>query len=196
MEKKPSRRIFQRLKTGFKMLLDDPQSLPNYHVPHLFKEYEWPTSEDLPPEPVLERLTNSQQKEFLVYLAQLECNWRVKNYLLLCFLVPTHCRTIMRGQWSELNENYWLPTTRKAMVRFQFLILPNGFYLEPDVMQILSDCKALAVSEGIESTYWFPSELDAQQPIANIDRHWRRVLQELGFTHTSLTRFRKMRWIF
>lgn len=112
-------------------------------------------------------------------LKHADLNWQSILAIEMCLLTPAPISQILAGKWSNIRDGKWYPESSKILRRL-------GLRVKKSQERVLKTAITEAKRQGINSEYWFPSPHNPESPIRNIDRAWRRILQQSDWPKVSL----------
>ncbi|MEP3231786.1 MAG: hypothetical protein ABJO30_03035 [Hyphomicrobiales bacterium] len=133
------------------------------------------------------KLSGADKERFLACVTSIT-KWRTKFFILICLEIDTPVNRILKGRWSEIVADRWVPYAPEDNGKWQ----RKFEYIGPQLLSYLKETAKAASDEGIVSDFWFPSAHRPDYAIQNITRHWKSILMELNWPPISFAKFTKL----
>lgn len=125
-----------------------------------------------------------QDFEALFRLLEVEGgNWPQLYCLRLSFQLRAPFSRLMAARWHQIIEDRWYPFAPGERKYWDI----EWSRINLRTCKILERVNHLALANFGGSRFWFPSRISASGHISNTDRVWRRILQEIGWPHASVS---------
>lgn len=132
-----------------------------------------------------ETMKKTEMERLLQYLRESNADWRSRSAIALSCLFWAPVSRVLKARWSEIIDDRWLPY---APVERKYWYA-KWERIDSVELEWLTLARTGADTEGISSAFWFPSPINPDQPLANIDRTWFQALDHLNWPRMSLTKF-------
>lgn len=121
-------------------------------------------------------------ERFLQGVRAIDASWQSKLSIELAFHLQAPFTRIRTGRWSHIVENRWYPYGAERR-RAGYFVFEN---IDGPAAECLALAKRNAENAQIRSDYWFPTDGTSDQPIKNVDRTWKKALEQHEWPDVSL----------